>query len=228
MKNILTLLFVVLLASFFSTISLAQDLESTSKCHCFNDRVYNPDKKFASDGYLVTTSFNSFIAVNFDLSKSQIVMMKMKGGVDPDALLIALYIAKEGDVQFDNVLAVVENGGTWEQVLNSGSVQGGPHAKEVFKAIADAMDNQDEVVAIVTNEMLKSYFDLKGTEIAKLRKEKVSGRELVLVNILAQHSKRVTSATEVLTMYTRQQKSWSEIANYFGFTPKEMGKLLTN
>jgi hypothetical protein len=225
MKNFLSLLFIILL---IATTSWAQEPESTSKCHCFNDRVYDPDNKFIADDYLLTTSFNSFIAVNFNISKSQIVMMKMKGGVDPDALLIALYIAKEGNVQFDTILAVVQNGGTWEQVLNSGSIQGSPHAQEVFKTITDAKENQAKIVAIVTNEMLKNYFGMNDSEIKKLRKEEVAGRELVLVNILARNSKRVTSATEILTMYTRQQKSWSEIANYLGFTPKETGKLLSN
>ncbi|RUM40181.1 MAG: hypothetical protein DSY80_10670, partial [Desulfocapsa sp.] len=73
-------LIIMLLLFFSAPVSWAQMPEITSSCHCFKDRVYNPEKKFTADKYLLTTSFNSFIAANFQLSKSQIVMMKMKGG----------------------------------------------------------------------------------------------------------------------------------------------------
>ncbi len=216
----------LLLLLIFAPVSWAMNPESTSSCHCFKDRAFDPAKKFAADTYLLTTSFNSFIAVNFNLSKSQIVMMKMKGGIDPDTLLIALYVAKEGNVELDNILAILKHGGSWEQVFSSASLKGSVEAKGIFAEISATKGNDAEAAEIVTDQLLKSYFGMEEEEIISLHKEGATGRESVLVNILAQHSSRDSKPTEILTMHSRQQKSWGEIANYFGFTPKETGHLL--
>ena len=220
---------VVLLSLLFAaSASWAQMPEITSSCHCFKDRVYNPDKKFAADKYLLTTSFNSFIAVNFKLSKSQIVMMKMKGGIDPDTLLIALYVAKEGGVDLDTILAVREQGGSWEPVLSSSSVQGTDRTRKVFAAIAATKGDDAAAAEIVTDQLLRNYFGMADEAILSLHKEGATGRESVLVNIIARHSSRDSSPTEIITMHSRQNKSWGEIAAYYGFTPKETGNLLKN
>lgn len=217
---------ILLLSLFFASVSWAMNPESTSSCHCFKDRAFNPEQKFAADKYLLTTSFNSFIAVNFNLSKSQIVMMKMKGGINPDTLLIALYVAKEGGVELDNVLAILEHGGSWQQVFSSASLKGSVEAKKTFAEITATKGNDAAAAEIVTDQLLQSYFGMGEEEIAALHKEGATGRESVLVNILARHSSRDSRPTDILTMHSRQQKSWGEIANYFGFTPKETGKLL--
>ncbi len=223
MKYVATLLLVFFLAP----MAWAQNPESTSSCHCFKDRVYNPDKKFAADKYLLTTSFNSFIAVNFKLSKSQIVMMKMKGGVDPDTLLIALYVAKEGGVDLDEVLTVLEHEVSWGEIFASSSLNGSEDAKDVFAEIAAAKGN-DVAAEIVTDQLLKSYFGMKDADIASLHQESATGRESVLVNIIASHSSRESSPTDILAMHSKQKKSWGEIADYYGFTAKETGNLLKN
>jgi hypothetical protein len=224
MKLSVTLLLLLL----FVPVSWAMSPEATNNCHCFKDRTFNPEKRFAADNYLLTTSFNSFIAVNFNLSKSQIVMMKMKGGIDPDTLLIALYVAKEGAVDLDNVLAIVEHGGSWEQVFSSASLQGSARAKEIFTEITATKGDNVAAAEIVTDQLLQSYFGMEKDEIISFHKEGATGRESVLVNILAGHSSRESRPTDILTMHSRQQKSWGEIANYFGFTPKETGRLLTD
>lgn len=223
MKKILITVFIVL---FCSAISYAGMPKSTSGCHCFQERAFNSEKKFAADNYLLTTSFNSFIAVNFNLSKSQIVMMKMKGGIDPDMLLIALYIAREGAVDLDVVLAALVNGGTWEQIVESDSIQGSSQAKKVFAAIIATGGKHAEAAEVVIDDLLRNYFAMQDVDIVELRKEHANGRELVLVNILSQNSKRDSSPNEILIMHSRLGKSWGEIAHYFGFTPKETGSLL--
>jgi hypothetical protein len=221
--------FVVLLLIFaLAPIARAETPQSTGSCHCFKDRAYNPDKKFAADKYLLTTSFNSFIAVNFNLSKSKIVMMKMRGGVDPDTLLIALYVAKEGGVDLDEVLTVLEHELSWGEIFASSSLNGNAKAKKVFAAI-EATKGDDAVAAeIVTDQLLKNYFGMTDKAIASFRKEGITGRELVLVTILAGHNAHSSSAEDIIAMHGKQQKSWSEIAAVLGFTPKETGHLLKN
>ncbi|RUM47071.1 MAG: hypothetical protein DSY80_01245, partial [Desulfocapsa sp.] len=148
--------------------------------------------------------------------------------VDPDTLLIALYVAKEGGVDLDTVLAVREHGGGWEPVLSSDSIHGNEGAREVFAEIAASKGDEAAAAEIVTDQLLRNYFGMKDEEIAFLHKEGATGRESVLVNILARHSSRDSSPIDILTMHSRQQKSWGEIAAYYGFTPKETGNLLKN
>lgn len=219
---------VLMLLLVCAPVSRAQSPESTQSCHCFKDRVYKPEQAFAADKYLLTTSFNSFIAVNFNLTKRQIVMMKMQGGVDPDTLLIALYVAKEGGVSLDNVLAVKENSEGWEQVLSSSSIKGSDDAKVIFDEIIATKGDDAIAAEIVTDQLLQTYFGINGDEIASLRKEGATGRESVLVNILAQQNVKDSKPTDILSMHTRQNKSWGAIAASYGFTPKETGRLLKN
>ncbi len=62
-------------------------------CHCFQDRTYNPDKKYSTDEYLLATTFNSFLSSNFNVPKRDIVMLKMKGGAGAEDVIIALYVS---------------------------------------------------------------------------------------------------------------------------------------
>lgn len=223
-----TLCFMLLL--FFANTVAAMDMpqNSTNSCHCFKDRIFDPERKSAADQYLLTTSFNSFIGANFHISKKQIVMMKMKGGVHPDDLLIGFFVARAAQVELDSVLAILDNGGTWQQILASESIQNEADKKQSLAAVQEALKTEGLAVEVVTNELLKDFFEISDTDIAKLRKEGANGREITLVYLLERYGKRDITAYDILTMHTRKNKSWGEIANFFGLTPKETGRLLTD
>jgi uncharacterized protein HemY len=152
----------------------------------------------------------------------------MKGGIDPDTLLIALYVAKEGGVTLDEVLTVLEHDVSWNEIFASSSLKGDAKTQKIFAEISATKGDDAAAAEIVTDQLLKSYFGMKDEEIEFLHKKNATGRESVLVNILAAHSSRDTNAIQILAMHSSQNKSWGEIAAYFGFTPKETGHLLTN
>ncbi len=208
-------------------VSAMEAPQSSTNCHCFQERAFNQQKKFAADTYLLTTSFNSFIAANFHISKRQIVMMKMQGGVHPDDLLIGLYVARAGQVDFNSLLAILQDGGTWKQILESGNVQRSPGTDKIFNVIAAAGDEKTEAVEAVTEQLVEEFFRISAADIKELRKEGATGREMTLVLLLEKYGKPATTAVEILKMYTLQQKSWGEIAHFFGMTPKETGKLIS-
>ncbi len=226
MKNvfIVFILFCVFIVA--TPVSAMDTPEFASNCHCFQERSLNLQKKFAADKYLLTTSFNSFIAANFHISKGQIVMMKMKGGVDPDNLLIALYVARAEDVDLDNLLAILDNGGTWKQILTSDGLQTAGSHQAIFQAIIAAGDNTVEAAEIVTDQLLKEFFKISDLEIVALRKRGANGRKITLVYLLERYGKREKTANDIFSMRIKEQKSWGEIAAFFGLTPKETGKLL--
>lgn len=223
MKNIICLFLVLIPAS----LVWAEEIPKSAKnCHCFQNRVYDPERKFVADNYLLTTSFNSFIAANFHISKSQIVMMKMKGGVAPDDLLIGLFVARAGDVELNSLLAILGDGGSWKQILASQRFHNEGANGHVFKLITDALDTQGKAVEVVTDQLLKEFFKITDVDIAGLRKEGANGREITLVYLLERYGKREKAAADILAMYTKEHKSWAEIAHFFGLSPKGTGKLL--
>ena len=224
MKKLLSLLLGLFIAGNASAMEVPQ---SATNCHCFQERAFNQQKKFAADLYLLTTSFNSFIAANFHISKRQIVMMKMKGGVHPDNLLIGLYVARAGQVDLNSLLAVLDNGGTWKQILESGSVHRSADTDSIFNSIAAAGDDRTEAVELVTDQLLEEFFGISAVDIMALRKEGAAGREITLVYLLEKYGKPETTAVAILRMYTRQHMSWGEIAHFFGLSPKETGKLIS-
>ena len=85
-KKILSYLLVIVIFGLATAANLPA--ESVTSCHCFKDRTYNPSKKFAADGYILATSFNSLLAEYFAISKRQIIQHKMQGGIDQDDLLL--------------------------------------------------------------------------------------------------------------------------------------------
>ncbi len=225
MKSIL--IFAVVLM--FTPLVQAMNMSSISNsCHCFKDRDLDPKRKFATDSYLLTTSFNSFIAANFHISKSQIVMMKMKGGVDPDDLLIALFVSRAGGIELKTLFSVVENGGSWEDIFASKSLQVSDADLQTFTDLGAVVEDKEKAGELVTDSLLKDFFSIGEQDISSLRREGATGREITLVYLLEKYGKRDAAATEIYAMYGKDKMSWGEIAAFFGLTPNATGKLLLN
>ena len=224
MKNLFCLLLVLLSASLAFAM---EQPNSTINCHCFKDRTFDPENKFAADSYLLTTSFNSFIATNFNISKRQIVMMLMKGSVGPEDLLIGLYLAREADVDLESLLAILDNGGTWEQILVSSNLQQKENNEEFLKSLGTVINDKKAAVEMITDQLVKDFFEVNQPAIDILRKEGANGREITLVYLLEKFGNRDKSASEILVMKTHEKKSWGEIALFFGLSPKGTGKLLS-
>jgi len=223
MKNICCLFIILLSATLASAM---QPPESSINCHCFQNRSFDPQNKFAADTYLLTTSFNSFIAANFHISKSQIVMMKMKASVAPDDLLIGLFVARSVDVDLKSLLAILDNGGSWRQILEASKLQETEMDHRVQGAMCIVADDKSAMVEIVTDQLLKEFFGVTDDTLADIRKESTNGRELVLVYLLEKFGKREESAANIMAMHTQKKMSWGEIAKFFGFTPKGTGNIL--
>ena len=219
-----------LLFCILSSASLAfamEQPESTINCHCFKKRTFDPQNKYAADGYLLTTSFNSFIARNFTISKRQIVMMLMRGSVGPEDMLIGLYLAREADVDLKSLLAILDNGGTWEQIISQVSLQKTGESKDFLQSLKTVISDKKVAVEIITDQLLKEFFGKTHPAMEKLRVGGANGRELTLIYLLEKFGNRNKSAADILAMKTKEKKSWGEIALFFGLSPKGTGKLLS-
>jgi hypothetical protein len=200
----------------------ASAAERTDSCHCFRNRVYNPAEKYAADDYLLTTVFNSLTAQYFGISKRQIVMMKMKGGVTSDNLLIGLYVSQCTGTDVNELLALKRKK-TWPQVLSATrrevqSRAGCEMVEQLVKKVPAA-----EVAENIVRKMLQDSFAATPKTLDALRDQGLSSKEISLLLTLARHTQM---EPEMISAQYREKKfSWSEIAYNFGLEPVEVGKL---
>jgi hypothetical protein len=220
MKSILFILLPCFLI--LSTLPPAS-AEQTDRCHCFRDRSYDPSDKFAADDYLLTTSYNSLIAATLGVSKRQIVMMKMKGGIDPDELLTALYVTSVTKAPMDQLLSIRENGGSWQSILNSPSLQEEDLSDPVIAEIRSGSAAED-TAALITDAMIRIYYHALPEKIKEVRGHDFSNKELALLFALQQQTD--TPIKEIITISREQGMSWSEIAHQFKLSPSAIGKAI--
>jgi len=215
------ILFLALAGLFFLTPPATA--EPTDRCHCFRERSYDPAHKKAADSYLLTTSFNSLIAATLGVSKRQIIMMKIKGGIDPDDLLIALYIARKTQVSRDLLLAVRNNGGSWKKIMASARLTAAQQDTPVLEKIAAGAPDQ-EIASLISDELISQHYHTTTQQIDRLRTRLFNNREINLMYAL--HTQTNIPLQKIVVMYRNEKMSWGEISHMSGLSPADIGKAI--
>ncbi|MEN8231840.1 MAG: hypothetical protein ABFR35_04050 [Thermodesulfobacteriota bacterium] len=208
----------------FSLGSVARAFaESAIQCHCFKNRSYYPADRFASDDYILATSFNSLLAKSFGIPKRQIVMIKMNEGVAQDDLLIGLKISKTTGMDIRKFFRLLKENNTWAKIISGLSQQEKIKNDPLLEALGSGMPVEEAGVR-VADEIIGEFYRIKPEEINKLRLSGLNEKAINLVFILAHAGEQ---QPEVLVeQYGKQGKSWSEIAHNLGFEPAAAGKLI--
>ncbi len=202
---------------------VAYSSNDTKGCHCFRDRTFNIEDRFASDDYLLTTTFNSLLASEFNISKRQIIMMKMQEGVANTILVTALYLSKETGVEVSQLIKMKKKK-SWQQIINQLQTEKkSTDTKDPFQFIKKDASN-DQIAEYITNLMIISRFSLSQESLALLKNIDLNSREIILANTLANHTDSPVLA--IADQYRKKGLSWSEIAYNFGLEPADVGKLL--
>jgi len=197
--------------------------ESTIQCHCFKNRSYNPADKFASDDYILATSFNSLLAKVFSIPKRQIIMSKMNEGVGQDELLISLKISKMTGADIQEFFRLRKENNTWAAIISGLPQQEKIKNDPLLKAIRSGMP-LEEAGDMVADEMIVQFYQVPSEEIKKLRMSGLNEKEMALLFILV-HAGGLKPEALVM-QYKKQGRSWSEIAYNLGLEPDAAGKLI--
>jgi len=221
MNRLTILLFHMVLLAFL--LVPARDLfaESAITCHCFQERAYNPAEPFAADDYILASSFNSFLARTFDIAKKQIVMLKMKQGVEQDDLLIGLKIAKAAGIDLDKLLSSRRTE-QWPQIISGLVGDGTVHSDPVLQTIRSGNDH--EAATRVAEEAITAFYGIPIDEIEGLRRSGLDEREMPLLLVLAYASNREPAA--LARQHEEKGMSWSGIAYSLGIEPGRAGELI--
>jgi len=220
MKSIVCMLTLFLLAT---TVQYAWS-EPVVNCHCFRNRTFNPDDRFAADDYLLTTVFNSLTAGYFGVEKRRIVMLKMKGGAQNDELLIALYIERHTQTDVEELMDMKKNK-TWQQVLEEIPIDESFGKDKVYKLLIEGA-SETQAAGQITATMLSGMFGIPAENLDEMIEQKFSWRQLSLALILADYTG--TDMQSIIALQRKQQLSWSEIAHNFGLEPEQAGKIAEN
>lgn len=205
------------------TGAAGQAAESAGGCHCFRERAFVPAEPFAADDYILATSFNSLLAKAFTVSKQQIVMLRMRGGVTSDDLLIGLKISRTTGVELQQLLDDRKQKGSWREVLAALPVAGKIRGDEVLEKIRAGLPDA-EGGRLAADELIAGFFSAPPAEVASLRKSRLNDKEMTLLFLLAHISGK---SPEALAAGKKQNgRSWSETAFALGVTPADAGKLI--
>jgi hypothetical protein len=222
LKSIFSLLSLILVFLFWGP---AQNsfAESTINCHCFQDRSYNPADKFAADDYILATSFNSLLAKSFDISKKQVVMLKMEEKVNQDDLLVGLKITKLTGGYLEQLLGLRSAGYEWSQIIKGMEQQDTINKDKLAKGIRSGLPDKEAGIR-VADEMITGFYKVTAEEVKRFRVYGLSEKEMALVFILAHFKDKKPEI--FVEQYKKQGSSWSQIAFNLGIEPAAAGKLI--
>lgn len=197
---------------------------STNGCHCFRDRAYDPARKFAADDYLLATSFNSLLARAYDLPKKQIVMLKMRGEVDQDELLIAMRAAKVTGADAMEMLKLRDGNYPWREILSSPAIKGATD-DPLLAAIRDGL-SEVEAGRRAADLLLAGFFGVPLEAVGQLRASGLGEKEMALAFLLAHQNG--SEPGSIVEQFQKEGRSWSEIAAGLNLDPAEAGRLMLN
>lgn len=197
--------------------------QSAISCHCFKDRDYKPADRFAADEYILATSFNSLLSRVFDISKKQIIMLKMSQGVPQNDLLIGLKISRVTGEDINRILGMRRADQTWPVIIS-----GIPRQDKVLSDPNLNYINSGGSVDLAGNniadEIMAQFYGTRLEDIKELRKGGLSEKEITLLFLLL-HARDLEQET-LLKQRNKEGKSWSEIAHGLGIEPSAAGKLI--
>lgn len=197
--------------------------QSTINCHCFQNRSFDPADKFAADDYILATSFNSLLARSFEITKEQIVRLKMEEKVGQDDLLVGLKLAKITGGYLEQLLGLSGAGYSWSDIImgmeQQKPIDGDGLALEIRSGLP--VDVAGDRVA---DELIAEFYDVPVEDIHRYRAYGLSEKEIGLVLVLAHYIK--AKPENFVNQYKKQGSSWSEIAFNLGLEPAAAGKLV--
>ncbi len=215
--------FVVLLPLLLLTSMTTRPVAAgmTAGCHCFKQMSYDPQARFVADDYILATSFNSLTANLFDISKKQIIMLKMRGGVHQNDLLIALKLDHDFNIDHQQSLNLRQKDYSWQQIISHSKIE-----DNTLLTMIKSGSSINDLGQTVADSMIADFYDVPEKEIKKLKIIGFNEKEMALFFLLVRYKR---AKPEVLIKQVKDEgQSWSEVAHKLEITPAMAGQLITN
>lgn len=178
--------------------------ESTVKCHCFQDREYDPQRSFAADPYFLATTQNALLAHLFRLSKKEVVRAKM-GGADGDRLWVGHYLAQKSEKPIGEIESIFSEKVSWAGVVQQLNIDP-EHLNPRFVAV---LDNQGKLARVVVDEQLVTHLDEQPSRLRLLREQGADNQQTIMSVFLSQSN--LLDPSEMFTQVANGQTSWGRL-----------------
>jgi len=188
--------------------------ESTSACHCYRDRSFDPERPSAADPYILSSSRSSLLSAAFGPSKRELVQAVMTG-TSPDDLWIAHWVAAKTGADAAALLEAKATQGSWKLVLAP--------AGRLGKAFGDALSrgsSEGDLAAFVVDDVLTSRVGVEPATVAALHKAGATTNEAILATVLAERLR--TGPATILTSVKGGGATWGALLQGLGLTPKDL------
>ena len=221
-KLFVAFLFLPLLATMIAVPARA---EMTAGCHCFRQRSYDPEAKFVADDYILATSFNSLTANLFDIPKKQVIMLKMKGGVHQNDLLLALKLGHDFGIEHQQLLNLRQKDYSWQKIISQSKTLS-EIKDDTLLTMIKAGKPVNDLGRKVANSMIADFYNVPEKEIEELRLSNFNEKEMALFFILIRNTPM--KSEDLVKQIVNEGRSWSEIAHTLGITPAMAGQLIAS
>ncbi len=153
--------------------------ESTIDCHCFQERVFNPQRTFAADRYFLATAQNSFMALVYNLDKKQLVKAKMSGQ-SADQLWIGNDLAARSRHSVTEIARVYQQSGSWQKVVSQLSID--PEA--LGPKYLGQLGHPEELSNTIADHQLVTRLGISPERLQKARLAGMTTQQLILASLL--------------------------------------------
>lgn len=173
------------------------DAESTIKCHCFQNRIFDTAKPGAADTYYLATTHNAFYAQAGDAGKKIIVRARQRGLHEED-LWIAFALSQNHAKELEPLLTTRLQHADWNATLKAVEIRPADLSPELKRATQGKSSNITEEILVQT---LAKHNLASSAQLQELREVTASAKEFLASVLLQQYGKK--TAPE----YLRQARS---------------------
>ncbi len=180
---------------------------STIDCHCFQDRVFNPQAVSAADPYFLATAQNSFLARVYQVDKKSLVKAKM-AGADSAALWISYDLATRSGTDVRQVDGLYQLSQDWRFVVSQLRLD----PEQLGADYLASLGQPERLAALIVDRQLTNHLRLKSRQIRNARSAGMTSQEIILAAI---------AGADPLTLAQQrqqQQRSWGQILFAVGIT----------
>ena len=152
-------------------------------------------------------------------------MLKMKGGVQQNDLLIALKLGHDFGADYKPFLNLCKQGRTWQNII-SHSQAFPENSKNELLLMIRAGAPVNDLERKVTDSMIADFYSIPESEVKRIRSLGFNEKELALLFILER--KKSVKAENLIGKIKDKGQSWSEVAHNLDITPAMAGKLIAS
>lgn len=210
----LTLPFAALFATALALAPAAARPESSTGCHCFQDRSFEPARPGAADPYILATSRSSLLSAAFGVPKKELVMAVMTGTA-PEDLWIAWYAASRTRRPAPELLEARKAKGSWREAL-----AGAGAIAPAFDAALARGGAATELAALAVDDVLVTRAKAPAASLRAYRAAGASTEEAVVATILS--AKLGAPVLPLLVQVKAGRATWGSVLADAGIEPGQI------